>query len=362
MADNRTEKATPRRREKAEEKGQILRSRELVSAMTLLSVVYVLAWRPELWIGRWQGFFARVLDASVVGDWGNRAPVISWTTLSVAQWVGPVFAVAICVAVAGTLAQGGLILAPDALTPDWQRLNPARNVKQLFSLAGVSRILRSLLPFGVMLYLALRLILNEAPAILHSGRMHSRAALVLLGQLCFEVAWQSTFVLIAWSGLDFLLQRQTFEKSLRMTKQEVKAEAKDSDGNPQVKGRIRRLRREMLRRSLKKDVQRATAVITNPVHYAVALEYRPSTMAAPVVVAKGRNLIAQKIKELARWHEIPIVENPPLAQALYKSAEIGQMIPPQLYAAVAEILAFLYRAQMRMRTQSNPAHGNTGVL
>jgi flagellar biosynthetic protein FlhB len=362
VADNRTEKATPRRREKAEEKGQILRSRELVSAMTLLSVVYVLAWRPELWIGRWQGFFARVLDASVVGGWGNRAPVISWTTLSVAQWVGPVFAVAFCVAVAGTLAQGGLILAPDALTPDWQRLNPARNVKQLFSLAGVSRILRSLLPFGVMLYLALRLILNEAPAILHSGRMHSRAALVLLGQLCFEVAWQSTFVLIAWSGLDFLLQRQTFEKSLRMTKQEVKAEAKDSDGNPQVKGRIRRLRREMLRRSLKKDVQRATAVITNPVHYAVALEYRPSTMAAPVVVAKGRNLIAQKIKELARWHEIPIVENPPLAQALYKSAEIGQMIPPQLYAAVAEILAFLYRAQMRMRTQSNPAHGNTGVL
>jgi flagellar biosynthetic protein FlhB len=144
-----------------------------------------------------------------------------------------------------------------------------------------------------------------------------------------------------------------------MTKQEVKGEAKDNDGNPQVKGRIRRLRREMLRRSLRKDVKRATAVITNPTHYAVAIEYRPSTMVAPVVVAKGRNLLAQKIKELARWHEVPIVENPPLAQALYKAADIGQMIPPELYAAVAEILAFLYRAQMRM--QSRPTSAGTGA-
>ena len=132
-------------------------------------------------------------------------------------------------------------------------------------------------------------------------------------------------------------------------KQEVKQENKDNEGNPHVKGRIRRLRRELLRRSLNKDVQRATAVITNPMHFAVALEYRPASMAAPVVVAKGRNLIALKIKELARWHDVPIVENPPLAQALYKAAEIGQMIPPKLYAAVAEILAFLYRTQMRLQ-------------
>jgi flagellar biosynthetic protein FlhB len=134
-----------------------------------------------------------------------------------------------------------------------------------------------------------------------------------------------------------------------MTKQEVRQESKDTDGNPLVKGRIRRLRRELHRRSLQKDLQRATAVITNPTHYAVALEYRPATMAAPVIVAKGRNFIAQKIKELARWHEIPIVENPPLAQALYRAAEVGQMIPPNLYVAVAEILAFIYRVQMRMK-------------
>ncbi len=359
MADNRTEQATPRRRSKAREKGQVLRARDFAAALTLLAVVVLMAWHPEVWISRWQSYFARALDASVRTDWTDNAPVIGWTSLAVAQWVAPVFAVAFFVAVGTTLAQGGIVMAADALTPDWSRLNPAHNVQQLFSLAGLSRVLRSLFPSGVILYLALRLILRDAPLILHSSRMHSRASLALMGQLCFDLAWQSGLVLFAWSGVDFLLQRQTFEKSLRMTKQEVKQESKDTEGNPVIKGRIRRLRRELHRRSLQKDVQRATAVITNPTHYAVALEYRPATMAAPVIVAKGRNLIAQKIKELARWYEVPIVENPPLAQSLYRAADVGQMIPPNLYAAVAEILAFLYRAQMRM--QGRPATAGTGV-
>jgi flagellar biosynthetic protein FlhB len=141
----------------------------------------------------------------------------------------------------------------------------------------------------------------------------------------------------------------------------VRQENKDNEGNPQVKGRIKRLRRELMRKSLQKNMQRATAVITNPTHFAVALEYRPATMAAPVVVAKGRDLIALKIKELARWHEVPIVENPPLAQALYKAAEIDQMIPPNLYAAVAEILAFLYRAQMRMQAAGRRTAAASGA-
>jgi len=145
-----------------------------------------------------------------------------------------------------------------------------------------------------------------------------------------------------------------------MTKQEVRQENKDNEGSPQVKSRIKRLRRELMRRSLQKNMLRATAVITNPTHYAVALEYRPATMAAPVV-AKGRNLIAIKIKELARWNEVPIVENPPLAQALYKAAEVDQMIPPNLYAAVAEIPAFLYRAQMRMNAASRRTPAAAGA-
>lgn len=351
MADNRTEQATPKRRNEARDKGQMLRSRDLVSALTVLGVVVILAWRPEGWIGRWQSYFARALDASVHGDWSAQVPVIQWTGLAVAQWLWPIFATAWLIATGATLGQGGLVVATEALAPDWNRLNPANNLHQLFSLAGFSRVLRSLLPSGVIFYLALRLIRNDAATILHAARLSSRASLALVGGLCFRVAWQSSLVLLAWSGIDYLLQRQTFEKSLRMTKQEVKQESKDTDGNPQIRGRFRKLRRELLRRSLQKDMKRATAVITNPTHYAVAIEYRPGLMAAPVVVAKGRNLLAAKIKELARWHEIPIVENPPLAQALYKAVDIGQAVPPKLYAAVAEILAFIYRAQMRMKQQ-----------
>ncbi|HEY2545809.1 MAG TPA: EscU/YscU/HrcU family type III secretion system export apparatus switch protein [Candidatus Acidoferrum sp.] len=358
MPDNRTEQATPRRRIKAREKGQVLRARDLAAALTTLAVVILLAWHPEVWITRWQAYFSRAMDASIRSDWSDNIPVIGWTSLAVAQWVAPVFAVSFFVAIGATLTQGGVVFAAEALAPDWSRLNPAKNIQQLFSLAGLSRILRSLLPSGAIFYLALRLIYRDAPMILHSSRMHSRASLALIGRLIFDLAWQSGLVLFVWSGVDFLLQRQTFEKSLRMTKQEVRQESKDTDGNPLIKGRIRRLRREQHRRSLQKDIQRATAVVTNPTHYAVALEYRPTTMAAPVIVAKGRNLIALKIKELARWHEVPIVENPPLAQALYRAADVGQMIPPNLYAAVAEILAFLYRAQMRMQGRpSAPASG-----
>ncbi len=183
-----------------------------------------------------------------------------------------------------------------------------------------------------------------------------------MGAISYSLAWQSgpCSARLVRRRLHSL-QRQTFEKSLRMTKQEVRTEHKDNEGHPQVKGRIKRLRRELTRRSLQKNMQRATAVITNPTHYAVALEYRPATMAAPVVVAKGRNLIAVKIKELARWNEVPIVENPPLAQALYKAADIDQMIPPNLYAAVAEILAFLYRAQTRMNAASRRAPAAAGA-
>jgi flagellar biosynthetic protein FlhB len=359
--DNRTERATPKRRTTAQDEGQVLRSRDLTSTITLLSVIFVLSWHPQMWIGRWQSYFSRLLDASMQSDWTDHVPVIAWTTLAVAQWIGPIFAAALVMAVAATLAQGGLSISAKALTPNFSRLNPVTNLQHIFTLATVSRIVRSLVPSAAILYLAVRVMLNQAPAILHASRLPTRGTLALLGQICYTLAWQSSMVLLAWSAVDYALQKQTYEKSLRMTKQEVRQENKDNEGNPIIKGRIKRIRREMMRRSLQKSMERATAVITNPTHYAVALEYRPTSMAAPVVVAKGRNLIAQKIRELARWNQVPIVENAPLAQALYKAAEVDQMIPPNLYAAVAEILAFLYRAQMRMQSagRRTPAAAGT---
>jgi flagellar biosynthesis protein FlhB len=357
MPDNRTERATPRRRTKARERGQVLRSRDLVSALTMLAMVGVLAWRPEAGIARWHVFFRSVLEQATSTVWEDGLPLFEASASTVVLWAGPILAAMFIVAVAGTLAQGAPTFAPEALTPNASRLNPINNLQQLFSLSGISRVLRSLLPTTAILYLALRLIVGHASEIVHSARLNTRACFALAGELCYGIAWRTVLVFLAWSALDYFLQWQTYEKSLRMTKQEVRDERKETDGNPEVRMRIRRLRRDLIRRSLQKSMKKATAVVSNPTHYAVALEYRPATMVAPVVVAKGQNLLAQKIKELARWNDIPIVENPPLAQALYKGTEIGQAIPPKLYAAVAEILAFLYRAQMRMRAQAARASG-----
>ena len=203
------------------------------------------------------------------------------------------------------------------------------------------------------MFVAYSIIQRELPGIAHLAQLGSQRLLARIGSLWFELSWKCGLVLLAWSAADYGFQRWNYERGLRMTKQEVKEEAKDTDGNPATRGRRRNLRRALLRKLIAKDIARATAVVTNPTHYAVAIEYRPESMPAPVVVAKGRNLLAARIRQLARWHEIPIIENPPLAQALFKTTEVGQTIPPQLYAAVAEILAFLYRAQRRLQGAPN---------
>lgn len=348
MADNRSEKATARRKQKAREKGQVVRSRDLASALTLLAVTLVLVSWPQTWIVGWKGLFQRLLVAGSGSQLGLGSPIFYWTLLAAAEALAPALTVAFAVAVLAHSAQGGFVFVSESLKPNWDRFNPASNIKHIFSAAGLSRLLRSLIPFAAIAALAVKMLNRDFPSLVHAARFDSHALLAQLGALLEEMAWKFGLVLLAWSGLDYLLQRRDYEQSLRMTRQEVKQETKDTDGNPLIRGRMRRLRRAMLRKMMAKDVQRATAVITNPTHYAVALEYRPETMSAPVIVAKGRNLLAERIKQIARWHEIPIVENRVLAQALYKSTEVGQAIPPALYAAVAEILAFLYRAQNRL--------------
>jgi flagellar biosynthetic protein FlhB len=169
-----------------------------------------------------------------------------------------------------------------------------------------------------------------------------------------ELVWKSGLVLVAWSGIDYVLVRQKLEGDLKMSRQDLKDEFKQSEGNPATKGRIRRLQRSLRRRQMLRDTEKASVVITNPTHFAVALRYEVA-MNAPIVIAKGRDFLAQEIKEVARWHDIPILENPPLAQALYKTVEVGRPIPGELYAAVAEILAFVFRAQAQARQQAQQA-------
>lgn len=347
--DNKSEKATVRQKQRARTRGQVARSRDLVSALSVLSVTTTLLFVSRMWIGMWHDFLVRVLEAGSHAGAGVGSSVFSWTAIVVARGIAPILLLAFVISILSATVQGGFVFAPEAFTPKLDRLNPVANLGQIFSISGLSRLLRSLIPGSGIVWISYSIIHRELPEIAHIAQLGSARILARIAALWFELSWKCGLLLLAWSAADYGLQRWNHERSLRMTKQEVKEEAKDTDGNPATRGRRRNLRRALLRKILAKEVARATAVVTNPTHYAVALEYRPESMPAPVVVAKGRNLLAARIRELARHHEVPIIENPPLAQALYKMTKVGQSIPPQLYTAVAEILAFLYRAQRRMQ-------------
>lgn len=351
MADEgRTEQATPRRRQRARREGEVPRSREFPAALALMTLVLFLWWYPQNWKDDWRNLLERSLASATHSDMAEGTPVLNWVAWRVCVWAAPAMALAWLAALAGSFALGGFVAAPAALAPKPQRLNPANNLQKLFSLNGLQGLLKSLVPSAFVLYITLAIMVRDWDQTLQMCRVGIRSSVGwILGRI-FEISWKGGLVFILWSGFDVLISRLNFERQLRMTRQEVREDFKETEGHPAIRGRIRRLQREMRRRRMLRDVARATVVVTNPSEYAVALEYKPETMAAPVVVAKGRNLLAQRIKREARWHGIPVVENPPLAQALYRATEVGQSIPAKLYTAVAEILAFIYRTQRLVKS------------
>jgi flagellar biosynthetic protein FlhB len=252
----------------------------------------------------------------------------------------------------GLITQGGFVFTPLALEPKWDRLNPVNNISRMFSLGSLSTLLKSLVPVGVLLYLAVGILSRDWLQVTHTSQMGLPAALSWLAQVLYEFSWKGGMVLLVWAGADYALQSANYERSMRMSKQEIRDEHRDLEGNPATKRRIKRRFREMRRKKMMRQVARATVVITNPDEFAVALEYVPAKMAAPLVLAKGRGELAQKIKREARWYEVPIIENKPLAQALYRTVEVGGTIPAKLYTAVAEVLAFIYRAQAKARAEA----------
>ena len=353
MADEqRTERATPKRREKAREEGQVVRSRDLPAALTLLGVAALLRFGQTGWVASWRDMFRISLDTSMRPELASINPLLDSTGLSVVRWAAPPLALAWCVSAASLFLQGGFNFAPAAAQPKFARFNPANNIGRLFSVGGLSPLMKSLIPASFLLYLAATILMRNWLQLIHSSQMNPGPALDWLAGMLYEFAWKGGLVLLAWAGADYGLQKWNFERSMRMSKQEIRDEFKDTEGNPAIRGRIRRRRNELRRRLMMKQVARATVVITNPDHFAVALQYVPEKMAAPVVVAKGRGIFAEKIKREARWHEIPVVENPPLARALYRTVEIGASIPGKLYVAVAEVLAFIYRAQTQARARA----------
>jgi flagellar biosynthesis protein FlhB len=345
MADqSKTERATPRRRQKAREQGQVARSRDLVAGLGTTAAIVLLAWQLPRFAADWRGLLRHVLETAASSP-DQLLP--AWRSqLSIFRGIGLAAGLSWLLATVGGVAQGGLVFAPAALTPNLSRLSPSSRMGQLFSLSALSRMLKSLLPTAAIVYLTVSVLSQNWPKLCGLLRGSGAGILGFTSAGMFELAWKGALVLLVWSAADYLLERWRHENELKMSRQDLRDEFKETEGNPTVKMRIRRLQRQARRRRMLKDVERAAVVITNPTEFAIALEFNMQ-MDAPVVVAKGRNLLAAQIREIALWHGVPIVENPPLAHALYRAVEIGQAIPPKLYAVVAEILAAIWRAQAR---------------
>jgi len=309
-----------------------------------MAAIMFLAWQLPAFAADWRGLLRHELEAAATHP-NQSAP--AWRhDLMIFRGIALAATLGWLAATVSGVAQGGLVFAPSALTPNLNRLNPASRLEQLFSLAAVSRMLKSLVPTAAIVALAVSLLARDwprLPALLHGS---GNGLLAFIVGHVFELAWKASLALLVWSAADYLLERWRHENELKMSRQDLREEFKETEGNPTVKMRLRRLQRQARRRRMLKDVERAAVVITNPTEFAIALEFNME-MEAPVVVAKGRNLLAEQIRQVALWHGIPLVENPPLAHALYRAVEVGQAIPPKLYAVVAEILAAIWRAQAR---------------
>jgi flagellar biosynthetic protein FlhB len=348
MSSDKTEKPSQKKLKDAKEKGQVARSKDLAAAAALVAGTVAMGWLgPQVL----HSLTNRLTDGlTFMGDAAKMqvAPDVMsamvWSDGALfALMVGPLALTAAGVAVFAQVSQHGLVFAKDALTIKFDRLSPANGIKRLgWSQAGFE-LIRSTFAVAVVAvigYKAVVALFLQAPQL--AGLSPAESALAAWDQV-WQFLWRAGLAMATLGILDYGMQRYKLMKSLKMTKQEVKDESKLQEGNPEIKNRVRRVQFEMSRRRMLSAVKTATVVITNPTHYAVALEYKRGAMAAPRVVAKGKDALALKIREKARDHGVPIMENPPLARALHANAEVGDLIPPDLFGAVAEILAYLIK-------------------
>jgi flagellar biosynthetic protein FlhB len=356
MPGERTEQATQHRREEARKEGDVLHSRELSAAAGTLAGVIVLGMLGSRVLSAWRAAYAGFLALGALARWepAEMQPTLYAMRRLALGVLGPpgvvIAAVAAASLTAGVMQTGGINFYAGAVGFKPDRINPVSNLKNLFSLRAAGRLGKSLLPASLLAVFAVQRIGRQL-----TMPPFSTARLELLGADIYGLLLAAAWLLFGWSLIDYLIEWQSRESRLKMSRQDMREEMKQTEGNPQIRGRIRNLQRQMRRRRVKADVSKAAVVLTNPTHYAVALGFDFTTMEAPKMVAKGRNLLAEEIKAEARWAGVPIIENPPLARSLYRSVEVGQPIPVDLYAAVAAILAYLYRQRVEAELRERRA-------
>ncbi|MBZ0267735.1 flagellar biosynthesis protein FlhB [bacterium] len=352
MADNptgqeRTESATPRRRAKAREKGQVAKSTEVSSVVVLaVGLAGLAAFGPtmvEQAIALLQHQFRSI--AAIDVEVGSVVPMARFVAGIMAAIVLPLAGVIALGGVASNVAQTGFLLTAQPILPQFSRINPSNGIKRIFSKRGAMELFKSLVKIAVVAGAVAWTVPKSAETFSSLMQIPPAAAYVLILRTMFMMAATAAIALAILAILDFFFQRIQYEEQIKMTRQEVKQEYKENEGDPQIRGKIKGLQREMSRKRMMADVETADVVVTNPIRFAVALKYDADRNAAPRVVAKGARLIAKRIREIAREAGVPIVEDPPLARALYRACEVGSEVPLSMYKAVAELLAFVYRAR-----------------
>ncbi len=355
MAGERTEAATPRRLQTLRAEGRVARSADLSSAVGVLAAVVV--------IQQFGGEAARQLTSFMeqrfiglartdLTDTGLAELAITSGVLFLTVMTPLLVALPLVGVVAG-VGQVGFLLSGKAIAPDWSRVNPLAGLQRLFSSRSLVELAKALFKIGILGFLLYHTYVESVPAILALATTDLRAAVPAFVEIAVRLGFTFGVALLALAALDYGYQRWSFTRDARMTREELKEEYRQVEGSPQVRAEVRKRQRRLASARMMQNVPKADVIITNPTHLAVALLYRGGEMSAPRVVAKGADLVAQRIKQIAAEHGVPMVENKPLAQALYRSVELDQEIPTDLFHAVAEVLAYIFSLKERSRGAGN---------
>ncbi|MEI7542196.1 MAG: flagellar biosynthesis protein FlhB [bacterium] len=365
MADpGKTENATAKKKEEARKKGQVARSVEINVVLNVLASFLVLKIAGEYIMHNLKElsiyFWGNILTFSI--DPNSMSSFITFVVIRLLLILLPLLAVAFVVAILSNVLQFGFLFTFESMKPTFDRVNPASGFKRIFVtkriLFELVKTLFKVVVISYILYSTSKKILNE---IFLTPLMDINTYFLFAADSVYKLGMKVVLAFIVFSIIDYLYQRFEFEDSLKMSKQEVKDELKQMEGDPLIKSRIRQLQREMARKRMISEIPYADVVITNPTHIAVALRYKEGEDEAPKIVGKGINLMAEKVKQIAREHGVIIIENPPLARTLVK-LEIGWTVPPDLFQAVAEILAFVYQAKGKIRLEENNKKVDNTIL
>jgi len=341
---DKTEKATPKKREDARKKGNVAKSMEVNTAAVLFTGTLALAFAGTSFLGNITSMmtvvFQNVADFEV-----TAADLRSHSYQGLLFLLSTLAPIVLSILVMGTtsnLLQVGFLITGEPLKPDLKKISPMNGLKRLFSVRSLEELAKSVIKLtivGLVIFVTIKGAAKNFVPLMDGSVVNIFS---FLGTTMLKVALRASIAIIIMAALDYGFQRWEYEKKLRMSKQEVKEELKEYEGDPLMKSRIRGLQRQAARQRMMSEVPKADVVITNPIHYAVALKYDSDEMDAPLVVAKGARKLAEKIKEIANEHDVPIVENPILARSLYKMCELGMAVPTDLYVSIAEILAYVY--------------------